>query len=371
MSTINFDLLAELVDEQLNLNAGAVEESLVEGLRAVTVPVENVDVSMVPARLRELFTFKNEFGLSAARRFDAKSVALGVFAVRLDENGNMMKAAPSIQGAHHSAEGKFIPGGEWGTGCTVMPDLYIEAEFHGDGEIVVPVPVIMKEPYPVKNGNVNLSLSTANKSLTNWQDYHNAARQMFVESVQAIAKELSIPAGEQFLVCFFGFPEMSKEYSGGNDTAPFWRAAFNGGYLLGGRRVGSSKLSNALSGLRVKPTMKIGGKSLSDRLAAEMMKAKKGGGLPVAAPNVRTMPAPVAKSEPQAVTTPALATVVAQATTASAMPSAGILAKLQKLESMQEPDTEWQLVEDEPTPDVEDVEEIVVTMPVKRANPFA
>lgn len=381
MSILNFDLLGDLVDETLNLNSEVAQETLVAGLRQQDLTVEAVDINWIPARLRELFSFRDDIALNPAQPYQAKSVAIAVFAVRLDKDGNIDFAAPSIKGAHTSAVGKFKVGGDWDTTCTIMPDLYVESEFWGDDEMVVPVPTIMKEPYPAQSGNVSLSLSMANKTLDNWLDYHTQQRQILTVLLGRLAEELGVPNGEQFLCCMFGFPQVSKAYE--NDKNTFWRAGFSGGYMLGGRKVGTSRtLPKALAGLQVKSNLLIGGKSMSARIAEEMAKAK-GRTVRPAAP-VRTMPPVTPK--PVVAPTPAAPTPVASApapATEDAMPSANIFAKLNNLSAAQEEDDDFVLVEmpqeeielaqqgAESMVDVEDDEPVVAAPVSKRANPFA
>jgi hypothetical protein len=407
MSNINFDLLGEIVEDQFGSQPTNSEDLLVEGLKPTEIEIDAMGLEFVPNRLRRLFSFNSDLCISPRPGFKATSVAIGIFAVRLDKDGNVTKAAPSIKSAHTSGVSKFVQGGDWGTRCSIMPDLFVEAEFHTNEteDVVVPIPTILKEPYPAKSGNVNLVLSTVNKTVDNWAEYHDAARAQFNELMGELAEHLGVAAGEQFLVCLLGFPTYSKAYE--SDGSSYWRCAFNGGYMVGGRKVGTSRnLPKSLAGLRVQNNLTIGNTSLSARIAAEVTKAKGATFVRPEAPAPQyEMPSSVGKAATPkrevsvpAVTTPKHEVPAAIATTTNAMPSAGILAKLDALAStVESDDDEWTLVDvhikDEPRPTViseskpvsepvpelvinsedsdEDDEPIVTQKCGRRANPFA
>jgi hypothetical protein len=265
-----------------------------------------------------------------------------------------------------------------------MPDLFVEAEFHTNEteDVVVPIPTILKEPYPAKSGNVNLVLSTVNKTVDNWAEYHDAARAQFNELMGELAEHLGVAAGEQFLVCLLGFPTWSKAEE--SKTNQYWRCAFNGGYMVGGRKVGSSRnLPKSLAGLRVQNDLMVGNSSLSARIAAEVVKAKGTKLIQPEAPAPRyEMPsslvhAQTPRREAPVVTTPKREASPSVVTTTPAsvqisnntMPSAGILAKLDALSVCDE--DEWNLV------DVNTVEEepkLIVTSeskPVSEPEPVS
>lgn len=363
---LDLSLLGELITEQLDLASEVVQEAPIEGFTPTTVTIPQVTPDLVPCEIRNLFIFLSAFAAQAEEQALAKGICLAVFAVRLDKNGNLTTASPSIKGAATGATGKFIPGGNWGERATIMPDLYVEADFYSDGEVVVPVPTMLKEPYPQQSGNVSIQLSSANKSLDNWMEYHDSARAEFQGICQSVAQELAIPVGEQFLVCLVGFTRGSKAYE--NEKNSFWRAFLDGGYIVGGRRVGNSKVvPKALAGLQVKANFTIGGRSISERLAQQVMQARKAA--PAAAPARSGAPA----SAPRAAAPPAAAprtTAPAPAAPAAeqSMAAAGIFAKLQANAAAAPAGNQFALLDDE------DEDELPPAAPAPAgpaANPFA
>ncbi|EKQ70375.1 hypothetical protein OsccyDRAFT_0660 [Leptolyngbyaceae cyanobacterium JSC-12] len=393
--TVLSETIVELIEQGLG-DSGAGSPSIGEdlGLRPVGVDIEDVDLNMVPSRLRELFVFRSDLAVAPAKQFRAKSVCVGVFAVRLDKDGNLTYASPSIRNAAFAKESKYLPCGEWGKNAVVKPDLFVEAEFYGDDDLVVPVPVMYREPFNRKGEDrpaVSMQLSTANRTVDNWSDYHDAARQQFTELMNDLADELGVAAGEQFLVCMVGFPQYTKSFDG-VDGQPFWGAAFNGAYLVGGRKVGSSTaLATGLNKLRVRADLMVGGKSLKEKLAEEVMQARSRREVGIPTPKVeRRMPTVATKvaetplpQKSKVEVTANTQTPVTQPT-ATQMTSAAILEKLQHL-SVEE-DDEFQLMDIETASSgvadddyceesEEDVEEPIESMPIgnisKRPNPFA
>lgn len=334
------------------LTASNNEASLVQelGLTPTNVTVNEAEFGWVPNRLHDLFTFRSHLATNPPKTYEATSVVMAVFTMRLDAEGNMLTASPSIKNAHRGLTSKYLPVGDWGERARITPDLFIQADFVVNNDDVLSVPTIYKAPYDGSStpGTALISLCSANKSTEDYQERHDGAREDFRLLMVNLAEELGVPAGEQFLVCLVGLPAVTKEYPAKDGKPAYWFTGFEGGYLIGGRKIGGSgQLSKNLDVMRVRADMMVGGKSLRDRILSEMTAS-----VHTRTPSTSTRPAPV-RSKPTPTTTSATQEVAAPKSTPSTvttavsttstvqsdvMPSAGILAKLAALDVPEEED---------------------------------
>jgi hypothetical protein len=378
MSTLFNSTLVDLIEEAL-VGSAAAEPTLGEelGLSQKQIRVEGFDLDLVPEELKRLFTF-HSVACTDSETFSARSIAVSVFAARLGEDGEILPASPSIKNAPYGRTSKYgAQGGAYGDYSVIKPDLYIEADFYTDGEATISVPTVYKAPYTGKETesvNVSVLLSTANKTISNCFEYHDAARETFRRQLVFLSKEAGVPVGEQFLVCMVGFPAISGEsHSRTDKDSKFWGVKFNGAYALGVRKVAVARhmMSEQLNSLRVRADMMVGGRSLKERMAAELTKAHNTKSTAVSKPVQKPAPAAVAPKPVQPPTpTPAPEVEKPKVT---GMPSAGILSKLAEISKNQpSQEDDLTLIEEDANlncSDSQEEEEVVV--PVSRTNPFA
>ena len=397
------DTITDLIQESL-VGSAAAEPTLGEelGLEATTIRVDGFNFDLIPDSLKRLFTFHSSMEVPA-HPFDARSISVAVFAARLSEEGQILPASPSIKNSPYGLVSKYGPqGGELGNNFAILkPDLYVEADFYTDGEVLASVPTVYKAPYNGKEDqsvNVSVLLSTANKAVNNCFDYHNAARETFRQQLVFLANEAGVPVGEQFLVCLVGFPATSKPaHSKEDKDSLFWGVGFNGAYTVGVRKVQVAKqaMPAQLASLRVGADMMIGGKSLKQRMAEEMMKARRAPA-PASTPSSSRVPvAPVATVASTTVAVPQSFKSASTTSTPEPAPAvkeeptpakSSVLDKLRAIQStmttvedddfqLMEEEIEPAVIEDEPEETIEPVaeeeaaEEIVFTS--KKVNPFS
>lgn len=373
---------AALQDTECSSAQVGVEEGL--DLKPTFVDVDSVDLSLVPKSLTDLFTFRSDLGVDPGSSFRASSVSIAIFPMRLDKEGNMVHASPSIKNAAYGKESKYLPLGEWGNRAVIKPDFYLEAELMTDVELddfVIAIPQIYKQPYPVEGASVALSMSGANKTDDKFVEKHNDAREQFQVLMQRLSEELGVPAGEQFLVCLVGFPQSSRVISGENFEC--WGASFEGAFMLGGRRVMTPKsnLPASLSSLKVRGDFMVGGKDMKTRIAEEMLsyrKPQKRVAVPSKSVQTELVTSSVKESEPTVKSVPAK-----QVEPEFTMPSSGgILSQLSSLED-DSSDEEWEMIDmseellpvepdlvTDPVLEVEVNEDLEVGKTKKFTNPF-
>lgn len=378
------ETLVEMIEESL-VGSAAAEPTLGEelGLTATQVAVNELSLDMVPESLGHLFTFDSE-AIVPCNPFMARSIAVSVFAVRLSAEGHILPASPSIRNAPYRKEStKGAQGGNWDDYSVVRPDLYVEADFYADEESIISVPSIYRAPYTGKEeerANVSIWLSPANKTSDDFAERHNAAREEFRQRLNILAASAGIATGEQFLICMIGFPYISEPSHSKNDKDSFlWGVKFDGGYLMGARKVAMARnaMPAQLQSLRVGLNTTIGGKSLKERMMAEMTKKQPSASVkPVQHQVVPPQPKAVAPQPKPVVEKPVSPQPVQEPDSAPAlkgrMPSAGILQKLAELSKQApvEEDDEFILLDEPVEIYAEEPEVSEVPIATSRRDPF-